>query len=333
MNSLKRLESTPFDKLPCHVAFVLLPDFSAFSLAAIADVLSAANGLLGRQQFQYSVLRLTDSASGSLRVLDQDCAATDFRTKWVILVGGDRRELGNGSLLRVLTLRTLRRADFICATGSGVSLLASCGLLAGRRVAIRPDYRRSFQERLPEIEFVDERIATDGNIWTTPGGAAAIDMGFEIVRFSTGIAIPNELAPRLGVEDCSGTSGRRLSVSARYGVRHEKLAKAIQYIENLEECALVAHELAAHVRLSTRQVERLFRAHLNCSPVQFDFGARLRRSKELLGQTAMSVVDVAHSCGFVNSAHFSRRFKREFGESPTEHRNKSGIEGGVERAA
>lgn len=306
----------------CHVDFILLSEFSTFCLSAIADVLASANRIFGNEQFSWAVRQLSGVSEGEFRVLERPNNVVGAGTKWTILVGSDRPIALEESVLRVQALRMLRHADIIGATGSGVALLSSCGLLAGKKVAVRPDYIRTFQDYLSETVFGAERLCVDGNLWTSPGGAAAIDMGIEIVRFGAGDECLVELASRLGVGDVESILHQRISVSARYGVRHEKLAKVIEFIEGLEEDTLDTATLAARVELSTRQVERLFKRYLGVSPGQFDRSIRLRRSRDLLRHTPMSIVDVAQSCGFVNSAHFSKRFKMEFGESPTNLRNR-----------
>ena len=55
--------------------------------------------------------------------------------------------------------------------------------------------------------------------------------------------------------------------------------------------------LSNRLNQSRRNVERLFRKHLNCSPARYYLGLRLKRARQLLSQTKMSVMEVAISCG------------------------------------
>ena len=72
--------------------------------------------------------------------------------------------------------------------------------------------------------------------------------------------------------------------------------------------------------LSRRQIERLFRRHLDCVPKRYYLEMRLRRARELLLQTAMPIMDVTTSCGFKSPPHFSRCYRAQFGYPPSEER-------------
>ena len=114
--------------------------------------------------------------------------------------------------------------------------------------------------------------------------------------------------------------GQKISLPARLGVKHPKLLQVIQRMEaNLEE-PLSRSELAVEARLSTRQLERLFRKYLNRSPARYYLELRLNRARLLLLQTNMSVIDVALACGFVSASHFSKCYRDFFGKTPRRER-------------
>ena len=78
--------------------------------------------------------------------------------------------------------------------------------------------------------------------------------------------------------------------------------------------------LAREVGLSTRQLERLFRKYLGCTPTRHYLELRLEHARRLLLQTDMSVLDVALACGFVSASHFSKCFRELFGRTPRAER-------------
>ena len=83
----------------------------------------------------------------------------------------------------------------------------------------------------------------------------------------------------------------------------------------LEE-PLTLGQLATQVGLSKRQLERLFRQYLKCTPARYYIELRLKRARMLLEQTSMPVTDVAIACGFISASHFSRCYREYFGKSP-----------------
>ena len=85
--------------------------------------------------------------------------------------------------------------------------------------------------------------------------------------------------------------------------------------KNLEQPLLPA-ELAVHVGVSKRQLERLFRRYLASTPARYYMDLRLQLGRRLLAQTAMAVTEVALACGFSSPGHFSCRYRALYGLSP-----------------
>ena len=110
--------------------------------------------------------------------------------------------------------------------------------------------------------------------------------------------------------------GQRYSANKRIGVRNERLARAVELIENDLDEPLRTQDVAAEVGLSPRQLERLFGRYMNTSPKKYRMEMRLGRARELLRQTEMSVIEVALACGFTSPSHFSKCYRSRFGSTP-----------------
>ena len=93
---------------------------------------------------------------------------------------------------------------------------------------------------------------------------------------------------------------------------------------NLEE-PLTLNEVAAYVGISRRQLERLFKKNLNCTPSRYYLELRLSRARLLLLQTSVPVIDVAISCGFTTAPHFSKCYSDFFGRPPSNERRKTDL--------
>jgi len=79
-------------------------------------------------------------------------------------------------------------------------------------------------------------------------------------------------------------------------------------------------------RVSTRQLERLFRRYLDRSPKRYYLELRLKKARSLLLQTDMSVINVALACGFSSPSHFSKCYRAFYGRTPYRER---GVPAGV----
>ena len=98
------------------------------------------------------------------------------------------------------------------------------------------------------------------------------------------------------------------------------MIKVAQLMEEHIEKPLSLDRIARTTGLSRRQIERLFKRHLDCVPKKYYLEMRLRRARELLLQTAMPIMDVTTSCGFKSPPHFSRCYRSQFGHPPSAER-------------
>ena len=107
---------------------------------------------------------------------------------------------------------------------------------------------------------------------------------------------------------------------AQIGASHRNMIKVAQLMEEHIEKPLSLDRIARTTGLSRRQIERLFKRHLDCVPKKYYLEMRLRRARELLLQTAMPIMDVTTSCGFKSPPHFSRCYRSQFGHPPSAER-------------
>lgn len=106
------------------------------------------------------------------------------------------------------------------------------------------------------------------------------------------------------------------SMAARLGTRHEKLIEAVAFLDGRIEEPFDLDACAAQLKLSRRQIERLFNRYLGVTPVRYMNDLRLQRGRALLAETDMSVTEVAIACGYASTSHFSKSFRLKYGVSP-----------------
>jgi AraC-like DNA-binding protein len=127
---------------------------------------------------------------------------------------------------------------------------------------------------------------------------------------------------------CERIRGRhdrqRIPLQLRLGTSQPKLIEAVSIMESNIEEPISLDELARHVGVSRRQLERLFQKHLHCVPTRYYLELRLARARQLLLQTSISIVDVAFACGFVSAPHFSKCYRDYYGIPPREERRLRG---------
>ena len=95
-----------------------------------------------------------------------------------------------------------------------------------------------------------------------------------------------------------GNERQRIPLKNRLGSSHPKLTQAVLLMEaNIEE-PLTTDEIAQHVCVSRRQLERIFKQYLNRVPSQYYLELRLNRARQMLMQTSKSIIQIGLSCGF-----------------------------------
>lgn len=311
-------------ELPQRIGFVLLPRFSMIAFTAAVEPLRLANRSSGRHLYECHLFTIDGSpiaASSGIELHPEGTieAATPLQTVFVCS-GIDVHLIASKPLFSWLRRMERKGAD-IGALCTGSYILARAGLLDGYRCTIHWENLPSFVEDFPDIEVTNELFEIDRNRLTCAGGTAAIDMMLNIIKMQHGHELAAAVADQFMHERIRDQHDhQRMSLQVRLGVRHPKLLTVIKLMErNLEE-PLSRGDLASDARLSTRQLERLFRKYLNRSPARYYLELRLNKARLLLLQTNMSVIDVALACGFVSASHFSKCYRDFFGHTPRKER-------------
>ncbi|MBB4172823.1 GlxA family transcriptional regulator [Sulfitobacter noctilucicola] len=309
------------DAPPKSYAFLLLPGFSTLGFSCALDCLSLANHHGSKRKFYDWRLISEDGepvmAYNRVRVA-VDTALTDLRRDETLIVcaGENAGRSSTKAVLNWLRRETRKGMDY-GALSSGTYVLALAGLIGGKRVTTHWEYKTALAEMLPDVIMEDTLFSIDGRVFTSAGGAASMDLMLTRVRDDYGPEIANWVADQMVYAvPRSHAQGQRMSLQSRPDVRNPKLLLAIQIMENNLEDPLRPDEISDIVRLSTRQLERLFARYLSTSPKRYYLHLRLEKARNLLRQTDLSVTDVCVACGFHSLSHFSKSYRNAYGNPP-----------------
>jgi len=205
---------------------------------------------------------------------------------------------------------------------SGAFALAAAGLLDGREAATHWRYAALLAERFPAVQVNAGVLYVDGGqVLTSAGTAAGIDLCLHLVRRDHGAEIANRVARRMVVA-AHRDGGQAQFIEqpvARAG--DDPVGRAMEHaLARLAEPLSVA-DLARSAHLSSRQLERRFRAATGTSPGRWLIGQRVQASLPLLESGAEPVEDVAGAVGFT-PAGFRRHFRARLGISPAAYRQR-----------
>jgi transcriptional regulator GlxA family with amidase domain len=204
---------------------------------------------------------------------------------------------------------------------TGTFALAMAGALNGYRCAIHWEHLSSVREEFPKVTFLPELFVIDHDRFTCSGGTAPLDLMCRLISCKSGKSLATDVSEQFIVARIRDQKDRQhVPLRARMGVGHELLFDIAIAMESSIENPITIHELTSELGLSLRHVERLFKRYVGMTPVHYYLDLRLRRARQLLLQTKMSVVDVAVSCGFQSASHFSKSYRKRFGYPPNQER-------------
>ncbi|MFO8142526.1 MAG: GlxA family transcriptional regulator, partial [Marinobacter sp.] len=219
-------------------------------------------------------------------------------------------------------LRQLSRKGITMgATSTGSLLLARAGLMTDHRCTIHWENKESFEEEFPSLKVTGELYETDRNIMTCSGGLASLDMILDKIAIEHGAALAIDCAEQfIHPQIRPANENQRMKLQLKYKTNHPRLLKVIQTMATHTEDVLTCVDIGQKVGLSARQMERLFKEHLQTTPNAFYMQLRLERAKHLLVQSTMSVTQIAAACGFNSTSYFTRCYVKSFEMTPRQTR-------------
>lgn len=305
-------------------AFLTLPNYSLIAVTNALEVLRMANRVAERDIYEWSIASLDGRpvpASSGLELTPTIALDKIGKVEILFVCGGiDVRAAVSNPLLAALRRLGERRVG-LGALCTGGYALARAGLLDNYRATIHWENLPALREEFPRVQLNDQVFSIDRDRFTASGGTAPLDLMLNLIQLKHGLSISQQVSEQFVLERVRSDRDRQyVPLRAQVGSSHGNMIRVAQLMEENIEKPLSLERIAHATGLSRRQIERLFRRHLDCVPKRYYLEMRLRRARELLLQTAMPIMDVTTSCGFKSPPHFSRCYRAQFGYPPSEER-------------
>jgi len=210
-----------------------------------------------------------------------------------------------------------RRIVSIC---SGVFLLAAAGLLDGRRAAVHWAQARTLRERYPGISVDHDVLYVDeGNILTSAGRAAGLDLCLHIIRSDHGSAIARAVAQRM-VIPVHREGGQAQYIPRSVQTQLDGMVDLCAWLKVNLDRKLSVDDMAKHMRMCRRTFIRRFGEATGLPPGEWLTRQRIERACDLLRDTVMPVEHVAYQVGFSSPEALRHHFRQRYGTSPKKFR-------------
>ncbi|WP_197321160.1 GlxA family transcriptional regulator [Saccharomonospora sp. NB11] len=219
-------------------------------------------------------------------------------------------------------LRRVRPGTRLASICTGAFVLAEAGLLDGLRATTHWKSTETFRRAYPAVHLEPDVLYTDnGDVLTSAGEAAGIDLCLHLIRRDHGAAVAAEVARTTVVPPHrDGGQAQYLQVPVPPAAPHGSTAATRDWALRHLHRPLSLAELADHAAMSTRSFTRRFRQEVGLSPHQWLLRQRVERARQLLERTDLPVERVAAATGFSTTVSLRQHFARTLGVTPSRYR-------------
>jgi len=314
-----------------RVLVIVVPPVDELDLVGPLQVFSAANRLTARTVYSIAVATTAKDLEvagegGLLTFLAQYRLqdVTDDFDSALLVCGLATRHARDTALFGWLQRAAprLRRLGGVCV---GAFLLAAAGLLNGKRATAHWRFGSELAKRYPHVKVDSEPLwVKDGNIYTSAGVSAGIDLALAWVEEDCGTAVAHEAARELVLFLRRPGGQPQLSISLAAQAAEMRALQELQLwiAENLPK-RLSAEHLASRVAMSVRNFERVFTREVGTTPTQYVLHVRVEAARRQLEQTEKGLKQIAAAVGFTSADSMRRAFVRRLGITPLRYRHQA----------
>ena len=206
----------------------------------------------------------------------------------------------------------------------GAFLLAQTGLLNGRRATTHWRHADALLHAFPLVSVEPDVLYVDeGDVLTSAGSAAGIDLCLHLVRQGYGPVIANQVARRLVMPMHRDGGQAQFIEQPVAGLRdRSRMASLLEQMAKDLSADLTLTAMASLAGLSARTFLRRFHAATGLTPGEWLANARVRRAREMLETTNVSIEDIATACGFGSVETLRHQFRKRVRLSPANYRRR-----------
>lgn len=299
-----------------------------FELGCLTEVLGIERPEVGGFLYDFRMCAHQETVrmrQGFFRMTDiADISALDNAATVIVPNRPDTSTPHHPDVLKAIA-RAHERGARLLGMCSGAFTLAEAGVLDGRRATVHWQWADEFRGRYPQVE-IDEAVlfVDDGDILTSAGSAAALDLALHVVRKDHGAEIASAVARRL-VFPGHRSGGQRQFIDRPIPKEAESdLAAALIWAQRHATEAISVPDIASRASMSVATLHRRFRTELGCTPIQWLSAVRIEHARRLLEQTDYSVDQIAHRSGLGTTTNLRKHLAEQTGLTPTSYRRTFG---------
>jgi AraC family transcriptional regulator, transcriptional activator FtrA len=310
---------------PHLVAAVAYEGLCTFEFGCVVELFALERPELGVPWYRFAVCAAERGplrAAGGIRVSAPHSLALLKRADTIVVPGWRDADEPPPAPLVAAVRAAHERGARLCSICSGVFVLAAAGVLDGRAATTHWRYVERLAQRHPRISVRPNALYVDeGDVLTSAGSAAGLDMLVHLVRRDYGPRIANQVAQRLVIPP--HRDGDQAQYVPRPVPREAgRLARLLDWLRaNLQVAHSVA-SLARRASMSPRTLLRRFKEATGLAPQEWLVRERVSAAREMLEAGRVPLDRVAERTGFGSIESFRRHFRLIVGTPPAAYRKR-----------
>ncbi|MBI9073960.1 MAG: DJ-1/PfpI family protein [Desulfatibacillum sp.] len=313
------------------IEIILFPDALGLDIFGPVEVFHTASSLLEHTRAKTGAytFRFVAAQKGPVRLssgaeliahatLDEPSQAD------IILVpgGGGAKSASTDSVLVEQIRNRAKHVKRILSVCNGAFLLAAAGLLDGKRAATHWMAAEDLATRFPKVKVEPDAIfIQDGNIYTSAGVTAGIDLALAIVEEDHGVSVALEVSRLLVLYLKRPGTQSQFSVPLRaQEAAGERFSSLHTWLTDNLDADISVEDMAAYSSMSERNFARVFKMQTGMTPGKYLETLRLDRAREIMVSGGESLEGIAQASGFGREERLRRAFYRRFGVTPSQYR-------------
>ncbi|MBZ9772524.1 GlxA family transcriptional regulator [Mesorhizobium sp. CO1-1-8] len=305
------------------VAVLALPEFTPLDFGIACDAFRLVTAASGVQAYEVQVCgcsRTVRTRGLEIRVPHGLDVFADANT--IVVPGMDNPTAPISKALRAALRTASARGATITSICTGAFVLAASGLLDGKRATTHWVYAAQLGQLHPKINVEPDVLFVDeGNIVTSAGMSAGLDMCLHLIRRDQGQAVAARVA-RLAVAPLSRDGGQAQFIRHDPPSSPSSLSPLLDWMAKNLDGGHTVQTMAKRAGMSPRTFARRFREQTGTTPLQWLVAARVKRAQEVLEESEASLDQAALLAGFDSPVTFRARFRRVVGLTPSEYRRR-----------
>jgi transcriptional regulator GlxA family with amidase domain len=302
-----------------QITFLVSPGFELLDLSGPLCVFSIAAGIAS-VHFDIKVASMqgggvATSSGLSLETEGPDCASHGDS---LIAIGGPTAHVAGSQpdlVERLAALRPTTRT--IASVCTGAFFLAEAGILHGRRATTHWRYAQLLRSRFPDITVEPDRIfVRDGDVWTSAGICAGIDLVLAMVEADLGVEVAKAAAREMVVYHRRLGGQSQFSVLLEMEPGSDRIRDVLTFARTHLREDLSVERMAEVARVSARQFARTFLRETGDTPARAVERLRAEAARPRIEDGTESIEIIARSVGFGDAERMRRTFVKLFGQPP-----------------